>query len=167
MRGNLPLFCVICASTRGGASADATRGPRKQTNVCDRPLDPFGARLLSNLNCIVSFYFGYLFTAQLCRDDQPSRRPPLFPARNCSGGGSPEGAEIPALYLFSPLWALFGYFLARQKVTTSPPQRRREQRKKQARNNRPPMPQSGENPKRGVQNLFFCLADCNRAASML
>ena len=41
----------------------------------------------------------------------------LFPARNCSGGGSPEGAEIPALSLFSPLWAFFGYFLARQKVT--------------------------------------------------
>ena len=41
----------------------------------------------------------------------------LFPARNCSGGGSPEEAEIPALYLFSSLWAFFGYFLARQKVT--------------------------------------------------
>lgn len=36
-------FCIICAATQGNfASADATRGQRKQTNVCDRPLDPFG-----------------------------------------------------------------------------------------------------------------------------
>lgn len=41
----------------------------------------------------------------------------LFPARNCSGGGSTEGVEIPALYLFSSLWAFVGYFPARQKVT--------------------------------------------------
>ena len=53
---------------------------------------------------------------------------PLFPARNFYGGGSPEGAEVQTCTLFSPLWALFGTFLARQKVTTSPPQRRREQR---------------------------------------
>ena len=44
--------------------------------------------------------------------------------------GSPEGAEIPALSLFSPLWAFFGTFLSQQKVTTSPPQRRREQQAK-------------------------------------
>ena len=54
----------------------------------------------------------------------------LSPARNFDGGGSPEGAEVQTCTLFSPLWALFGYFLARQKVTTSPPQTRREQRKK-------------------------------------
>ena len=40
--------------------------------------------------------------------------------------GSPEGAEVQTC----TLWALFGYFLARQKVTTSRPQTRREQRKK-------------------------------------
>ena len=40
-----------------------------------------------------------------------------FPQEIAVAGGSPEGAEIPALSLFSPLWAFFGYFLARQKVT--------------------------------------------------
>ena len=54
----------------------------------------------------------------------------LPPARNFDGGGSPEGAEVQTSTLFSPLWALFGYFLARQKGTTSRPQTRREQRKK-------------------------------------
>ena len=53
---------------------------------------------------------------------------PLPRATNMSGGGSPEGAEVQTCTLFSPLWALFGTFLARQRVTTSPPQRRREQR---------------------------------------
>ena len=131
MRGNLPLFCVILRFHAGGfASADATRGQRKQTNVCDRPLDPLRVHTPVTWIFIGSFYFGCPFTAQSCRSAQPGNRPLLFPARNCSGGGSPEGAEIPALYLFSPLWALFGYFLARQKVTTSPPQRRREQRQK-------------------------------------
>jgi hypothetical protein len=48
------------------------------------------------------------------------------------GGGSPEGAEVQTCTLFSPLWAFFGYFLARQKVTTSPPQRRLEQQEKTA-----------------------------------
>jgi hypothetical protein len=48
------------------------------------------------------------------------------------GGGSPEGAEVQTCTLFSPLWAFFGYFLARQKVTTSPPQRRQEQQEKTA-----------------------------------
>jgi hypothetical protein len=46
--------------------------------------------------------------------------------------GSPEGAEVQTCTLFSPLWAFFGYFLARQKVTTSPPQRRLEQQEKTA-----------------------------------
>jgi hypothetical protein len=82
------------------------------------------------LDFVGSFYFGCSFTAQSCRSAQPGNQTPLFPSINMSGGGSPEGAEIPALYLFSPLWAFFGYFLARQKVTTSPPQRRRERRKK-------------------------------------
>ena len=53
-----------------------------------------------------------------------------FPQEIEVAGGSPEGAEIPALSLFSPLWAFFGYFLSQQKVTTSPPQRRREQQAK-------------------------------------
>ena len=57
---------------------------------------------------------------------------PLPRATNMSGGGSPEGAEVQTCTLFSPLWALFGYFLARQKVTTSRPQTRREQQKKTA-----------------------------------
>ena len=51
---------------------------------------------------------------------------------NMSGGGSPEGAEVQTCALFSPLWAFFGYFLARQKVTTSRPQTRWEQRKNPA-----------------------------------
>ena len=59
-------------------------------------------------------------------------RKQLFPARNFCGGGSPEGAEVQTCTLFSPLWAFFGYFLARQKVTTSPPQRRLEQQEKTA-----------------------------------
>ena len=46
--------------------------------------------------------------------------------------GSPEGAEVQTCALFSPLWAFFGYFLARQKVTTSRPQTRWEQRKNPA-----------------------------------
>jgi len=46
------------------------------------------------------------------------------------GGGSPEEAEVQTCTLFSPLWAFFGYFLARQKATTSPPQRRLEQQEK-------------------------------------
>ncbi len=54
----------------------------------------------------------------------------LPPARNFDGGGSPEEAEVQTCTLFSPLWALFGSFLARQKGTTSRPQTRREQRKK-------------------------------------
>ena len=50
-------FCIICAATQGDfASADATRGQRKQTNVCDRPLDPFGCTLL-----VVDFYRKFLF----------------------------------------------------------------------------------------------------------
>jgi hypothetical protein len=56
----------------------------------------------------------------------------LPPARNFDGGGSPEGAEVQTCTLFSPLWALFGSFLARQKGTTSRPQTRREQQKKTA-----------------------------------
>ena len=59
-------------------------------------------------------------------------RKQLFHARNFCGGGSPEGAEVQTCTLFSPLWAFFGYFLARQKVTTSPPQRRLEQQEKTA-----------------------------------
>ena len=50
-----------------------------------------------------------------------------FPQGILAAGGCPEGAEIPALYLFSPLWAFFGYFLSQQKVTTSRPQTRLEQ----------------------------------------
>ena len=52
-----------------------------------------------------------------CRCDLLGSKQQLFPSRNFYGGGSPEGAEIPALSLFSPLWVFFGYFLARQKVT--------------------------------------------------
>ena len=69
------------------------------------------------------------FGNQNARKSSQAWTPPLlFPARNFYGGGSPEGAEVQTCTLFSPLWALFGTFLARQKVTTSPPQRRREQR---------------------------------------
>ena len=76
-----------------------------------------------------NFVFSTRKTAQgKCR--QAGQPPLLFPARNGRGGGSPEGAEVQTCTLFSPLWALFGYFLARQKVTTSRPQTRREQRKK-------------------------------------
>ena len=104
-----------------------------KTDECLRspPRLPSGAHSCS-LDFVGSFYFGCSFTAQSCRSAQPGNQPPLFPSINMSGGGSPEGAEIPALYLFSPLWALFGYFLARQKVTTSPPQRRLEQQEKTA-----------------------------------
>ena len=62
------------------------------------------------------------------KSSQAGRQPPLFPARNFCGRGSPEGAEVQTCTLFSPLWALFGTFLSQQKVTFSPPQRRREQR---------------------------------------
>ena len=41
----------------------------------------------------------------------------LIATGNFHGGGSPEGAEVQTCTLFSPLWAFFGYFLARQKVT--------------------------------------------------
>ena len=64
------------------------------------------------------------------KSSQAAQQPPLFTARNCSGGGSPEGAEVQTCTLFSPLWALFGTFLSQQKVTFSPPQRRREWRMK-------------------------------------
>ena len=75
-----------------------------------------------------NFVFSTRKTAQgKCR--QAGQPPLLFPARNGRGGGSPEGAEVQTCTLFSPLWALFGYFLARQKVTTSRPQTRREQQK--------------------------------------
>ena len=158
-------FCIICAATQGDfASADATRGQRKQTNVCDRPLDPFGCTLLL-LGFCRKFYFGCSFTAQSCRSAQPGNQPPLFPSINMSGGGSPEGAEIPALYLFSPLWALFGYFLARQKVTTSPPQRRREQRKKIKIKKQTHHAQKQGKSTEGKP--FLHASDCNRAASML
>ena len=62
--------------------------------------------------------------------DKPDSRRCSFPQEMEEAGGSPEGAEVQNCTLFSPLWALFGYFLARQKVTTSRPQTRREQRKK-------------------------------------
>lgn len=54
-------FCIICAATQGDfASADATRGQQKQTNVCDRPLDPFGCTLLF-LGFCRKFLFWLLF----------------------------------------------------------------------------------------------------------
>ena len=128
------------------------------------PSTPSGAHSCY-LDFVGSFYFGCSFTVQLCRSDQPGNRPPLFPARNCSGGGSPEGAEVQTRTLFSPLWALFGYFLARQKVTTSPPQRRREQRQKSRKKK-----QTHHAQKRGKSTegkSFLHASDCNRAASML
>ena len=53
-----------------------------------------------------------------------------FPQEIEVAGGVQRGLKSPALSLFSPLWAFFGYFLSQQKVTTSPPQRRREQQAK-------------------------------------
>ena len=142
MWGNLPLFCVICASTRGGRVCGRDEGAFRS------PPRPLRVHTSPCLNFIGSFYFECLFTAQSCRSVQPGNRPLLFPSINMSGGGSPEGAEVQTRTLFSPLWALFGYFLARQKVTTSPPQRRREQRKKSRKQKR-------ENQQRGAQNLFL------------
>ncbi len=49
--------------------------------------------------------------------DKPDSRRCSFPQEMEEAGGSPEGAEVQTCTLFSPLWALFGYFLARQKVT--------------------------------------------------
>ena len=65
--------------------------------------------------------------SQTGKSSQAGQQQPLFSTINMGGGGSPEGAEVQTCTLFSPLWAFFGYFLARQKVTTSPPQRRLEQ----------------------------------------
>jgi hypothetical protein len=70
--------------------------------------------------------------SQAVKSSQAGQEQPLFPPINMGGGGSPEGAEVQTCTLFSPLWAFFGYFLARQKVTTSPPQRRLEQQEKTA-----------------------------------
>ncbi|MFQ7072344.1 MAG: hypothetical protein ACLRUT_01715 [Christensenellales bacterium] len=128
------------------------------------PSTPSGAHSCS-LDFVGSFYFGCSFTAQSCRSAQPGNQTPLFPSINMSGGGSPEGAEIPALSLFSPLWAFFGYFLARQKVTTSPPQRRREQRKKIKIKKQTHHAQKQGKSTEGKP--FLHASDCNRAASML
>ena len=155
MRGQSPSFLCDFALPRGGfrvcgRDEGAFRSPPRPLRVHTSPC----------LNFTGSFYFECLFTAQSCRSAQPGNRPPLFPARNCSGGGSPEGAEVQTRTLFSPLWALFGYFLARQKVTTSPPQRRREQRKKSRKQKR------GKSKERSAKPLFVP-TDCNRAISML
>jgi len=56
--------------------------------------------------------------------DKPDSRRCSFPQEMEEAGG------VQNCTLFSPLWALFGTFLARQKVTTLRPQTRREQRKK-------------------------------------
>ena len=119
----MPFLPSVTARFRKTAAAKC-RGQRKGGKM-----RVYLCRCLFFAQTSANFVFSTRKTAQgKCR--QAGQPPPLFPARNGRGGGSPEGAEVQTCTLFSPLWALFGYFLARRKVTTSRPQTRREQRKK-------------------------------------
>ena len=62
---------------------------------------------------------------------KPDSNSRSFPNKHERRGESRGGCRPDATF-DSPLWAFFGYFLARQKVTTSRPQTRREQRKNPA-----------------------------------